>query len=342
MVRKIQFIFFLFLSLIMLWGCASKYKERGIEDSQRPITGSPMTSDWIEYNNKVEKETLPRLVYLSTSLEFKQKSPKYLTDNFLLDDVKVVIYTKWKTVNASDELKLNIIDPRGRLFQSWKSKAKKPSNTWWWWYNFYVKNAPASNLPGKWYVQIYMNDRFVTKKGFVIGESDKSYEKHTLEKDSPSIMVTPFLHEGKRHGTYGFSIPILIAQNLRIKYPEFRIIDPYQVSEALASPPKYEKPSDYIKKALVSELTHSLVKKYNVKMTITGYYKNPGKYDQRVKYNIFIIDNDSRKIKKEIKCFIIPRSGKNRDTFKVEGSNKIYNTINEEGISEIKEILSKR
>jgi hypothetical protein len=265
-----------------------------------------------------------------------------LTDNFLLDDNKVVIYTKWKTVNASDEYKLNIIDPRGRLFQTWKLKAREARKTWRWWYKLYIKNAPASKLPGKWYVQIYMNDKFVTKKNFIIGQSNISYEKHTLKKDSPSIMVTPFLSKGKKDGTYGFSIPILIAQNLRVEYPGLKIVDPHVVSEELASPPKYEKPSDYIKKALVSELTHSLVKKYNVKMIITGYYKNPGKYDKRVKYSVFIIDTESKEIKKEIKCYIIPRSGKKWDVFKVEGANKIYNIINEEGRNEINAILNRK
>ena len=331
----------LLISFLTLSGCASRLKERGIDDSQAPMTGSPMTSDWITYNEKAEREDLPHLVYLSTSLELEQNSPKYLTDNFVLDDNEAVIFAKWKNVSGNSEYKLNIIDPRGRSFQIWKLRAGKASKTYWWSYRFYIKDAPASKLPGKWHVEIYMNDRFVTKKVFVIGESDKSYEKHILKKNSPSIMITPFLHEGKESSAYGISIPILIAQNLTVEYPGFRIVDPQVVADELASPPEYAKPSDYIKKALVSELTHSLIKKYNVKMIITGYYKNPGKYEQKVKYNIFIIDAHSRKIRKEIKCSITPRTGQKWDKINLHGFNKIYKKVNEEGKTTIYEILKK-
>ena len=322
-------------------GGGANLKERGIDDSIAPITGTRMSPEWKEYNEKAQKKNLPQLVFFSTSLKLKGKSPASLTDHFTLSDTEAIIYSKWTHISSNSKYKLNLIDPRGRLFESFPLSAQKPTDTYWFWFRLNIKNSPASELPGKWQARIFMDDKFVCDKNIFIGYEQAKYTGKALKDNAPSIMVTPFLNDrkGKYYGGFTYSIPALIAQKLSIEYPDYKVLTPYMLKGELAEPPAYEKPDAAIKKSLNSELIHSLIKKYNARLSITGYYYYTGYTDQNVDCYIFIVDTKSFQIKRRIKVSSIPGRERKWQSFKIYFYNKIYQKIMTENGIELNNIL---
>jgi hypothetical protein len=189
------------VTLALLFFCICLFA--GTESSSSPpLSGSPITPEWRAYNRKAKAEGGPILTYFVTckdiTQEKKRRLPKEITSSFSVKDHSAFFYARWKNVKASNVFIAKLYDPRGVLFMQLGPTSQRGASrpSWNTWHGIFIRDAPASKLPGKWMLEIFMDGSLAARKELIIGRPDVQYEKIDLGKETPAIGVVRFIPKG--------------------------------------------------------------------------------------------------------------------------------------------------
>jgi hypothetical protein len=319
--------------------------------SAAPPTGSPLTPEWIKYNEQAETKNLPRLSYLVTCKKItgpkKSKEPEEITDTFSLKDRMACVYVRWSDVSGSPVCTLRIYDPRGVLFKEWERTFKRKKPVWNQWFRHWIKDAPASKLPGKWTAEILMDGVLAARKEFVIGDTNVQYKQISYDKNVSAISVFPFVPAGDRGKMFDYEAPTLIAQMMSIDYPDHRVILPSEIDNEITVP-THVKIEEFVNDTINSKVLDDLITKYNINLFIAGSARAYGRTTRgekfTVKFDIFIIDGKSKAVAKKFdKSWSPVRDYKDaRDLLILHACSSVYKTLMKKAKDDIEKILTKK
>lgn len=316
-----------------------------------PPTGSPLTPEWIKYNEQAEMKNLPRLSYLVTCKKVtgpkKSKEPEEITDTFSLKDKMACVYVRWSNVSGSPVCTLRIYDPRGVLFKEWERTFKRKRPVWNQWFRHWIKDAPASKLPGKWTAEILMDGVLAARKEFVIGDTNAQYKQISYDKNVPAVTVFPFIPEGDRGKMFDYEAATLIAQLISIDYPDYRVILPSRIDNEITVP-THVKINDFVNDTINSKVLDELITKHNINLFIAGSARADSRTIRgdrfTVEFDIFIIDGKSKAVVKQIhKTWSPTRDYKGeRALFILHACGSTYKTLMKKAKDDIEEILTQK
>lgn len=317
--------------------------------SAAPPTGSPLTPEWIKYNEQAETKNLPRLTYLVTCKSVtgpeKAKEPKEITDNFSLKDSMACVYVRWSNVLGSPVCTLRIYDPRGVLFIEWERTFKGEKPAWNQWFRHWIKDAPASKLPGKWTAEIFMDGVLAARKEFVIGDTNVQYKQISYGKNVSAVSVFPFVSEGAGGKMFDYEAPTLIAQMMSIDYPDYRVILPSEIDNEITVP-AHVKIEDFVNDTINSKVLDDLISKHNINLFIAGSARAEMKKHRRekfaVEFDIFIIDGKSKSVVKQFHTTWLPiRKYKlEKELLILHACSSVYETLMKKAKDDIEKILT--
>ena len=318
--------------------------------SAAPPTGSPLTPEWIKYNEQAETKNLPRLTYLVTCKRItgpkKSKEPKEITDNFSLKDRMACVYVRWSNVLGSPVCILRIYDPRGVLFKEWERtfKGKKPA--WNQWFRHWIKDAPASKLPGKWTAEIFMDGVLAVRKEFVIGETNVQYKQISYGKNVSAVSVFPFVPEGAGGKMFDYEAPTFIAQMMSIDYPDYRVILPSEIDNEITVP-AHVKIEDFVNDTINSKVLDDLISKHNINLFIAGSARAERRMHRKaetftVEFDIFIIDGKSKSVVKQFHTTWSPIRAykREKDLLILHACGSVYKMLMKKAKDDIEKILT--
>jgi hypothetical protein len=316
-----------------------------------PPTGSPLTPEWIKYNEQAETKNLPRLSYLVTCKKVtgpkKSKEPEEITDTFSLKDKMACVYVRWSNVSGSPVCTLRIYDPRGVLFKEWERTFKRKKPVWNQWFRHWIKDAPASKLPGKWTAEILMDGVLAARKEFVIGDTNAQYKQISYDKNVPAVTVFPFIPEGDRGKMFDYEAATLIAQLISIDYPDYRVILPSRIDNEITVP-THVKINDFVNDTINSKVLDELITKHNINLFIAGSARADSRTIRgdrfTVEFDIFIIDGKSKAVVKQIhKTWSPTRDYKGEKAlFILHACGSTYKTLMKKAKDDIEEILTQK
>ena len=94
------------------------------------------------------------------------------TSTFLSDDEKAVSWLRLDNVTNSLNVEWKWYDPSGRLYTTGEYTIPNPSDDYWDWYKcwcwIYIKDHTAAEKPGKWKVEVYIDDEYKFDEDFTI------------------------------------------------------------------------------------------------------------------------------------------------------------------------------
>lgn len=304
--------------------------------SKHPLTGSEMSTEWIEYNKQAAQTNSPKLVYLATCKKVGGPSGKKkavdITDHFSLKDERFYVFCQWKNIFGKHVFKLKVFDPRGVLFKNWDCLYSYSDTTWKLWSYEFIENAPAARIPGKWTAEIYMDDKLAAKKTFTIGSSSSTHSKVVYTQNTPAIAVAKFIYKGDGGHRFGTNLPDYIAQMLTIEYPNCRVILPSEVMKflSLSQIESIENSTDNI---INSPLLDDFFGRKNIKLLIIGSVYDDGLVGETKTFKVNIIDAKNRTVVCETKTLwsSLHNYKYNPDQLIMHGSQSVFKKISKEG-----------
>lgn len=260
-----------------------------VSPSSPPLSGSPITPEWRAYNKNAKAKGGPILNYFVTckdiAQEKKRRLPKEITSSFSVKDHAVFFYARWNNVKASNVFIAKMYDPRGILFMQLGPTTQKGASRprWVTWHGMFIRDAPASKLPGKWMLEIFMNGSLAARKEIIIGRPDIQHEKADLGKETPAIGVVRFIPKGGARKQFAswdlargdktawlsWNAAIWIAQMFCVDYPNYRVIGPRLIAGQITLPYNM-KIDDFAQSLLKTEAFADMIGSQNMKLVILG------------------------------------------------------------------------
>lgn len=309
-----------------------------------PITGSPMTSEWVEYNKQAEARGAPLLGYAVMAKEMirtRPEEPRGIQDVFSLEDERAYIYTRWTSVKGRPRYHLKIYDSRGSVFHEAARAYQFGTEMWNAWDPLYIKGWPAARLPGRWRAEIYMDNLLALKKEFVIGSATQRYEPGPIKADALAIGVHPhFVDAETSLRDNSTLLPLYIAQMLMVDFDNYRVVTPFHLREVLARPvAKYDQYGNSIRQELKSSES-TLVKaaeKFGLDFLIAGAVYDFATFGDEKEAAIYLIDTKKKDVK-EIKASYKSVRGYDRTGLQVRANfyQEIYSQIINQGADALK------
>jgi hypothetical protein len=284
------------LLIASLIGCTAAKLSKSDKDISP--TGTTMTPEWNAYNVQAENSGAPLLKYLVTATDIESERPQNIQDEFSLDDKQIYVYTKWIHVTGKPTYKIKIYSPMGVLFFEKSYAYRGGTGVWTIWDRLFVKDWAASKLPGIWRAEIFMDDKFVTEKKFIIGSQDTKYEQKTMNKNAITIGVLPFVDHDHSNRTNGYNMSLYIAQMLTVDL-ESNIIMPAQLLNDTIMPLiKYDDYKKYLVKEVNSEDSelNTLSNKYKLDILITGRSYDSNTVGNDITTEIYIVNFRTKQI----------------------------------------------
>ena len=313
-----------------------------------PVTGSALTPEWKKYNEQAEAQKAPKLLYVVTCKKMtkakgKADKPKKITDNFKLKDKKLYVYTNWTNVFGPHTYSLKVYDPRKVLFYEWDCNFRHAGPGWWLWSPLFIKNAPASKLPGKWTAEISMDGILATKKEFSIGDTDVQYKQILLDKEAPAIGFSKFVVRGSSGKRFDWELPNFLARMMTVDYPNYRVLLPWTVNKDISVPPDM-KIEDFVNNTINSEIFSDFVSKHNVSLFIMGSAYDGGTFGERKSFHVYIIDAKAKTIVRHCKTTWISKKARhdNVTDLIVSACNKVYRKMMKKAGHDIENILGRK
>ena len=293
MSKRIILIAF-FLQMVVALSCATNKNP-----STEPLSGSEMTTEWINFNKQADINNTPKLVYLATCRKVIEPNGIAKTDDitshFSLKDEKFYVFTRWSNVFDKHLFKLKVLDPRGVLFKEWDSLYSYNGPGWNLWSYIFIRNAPAARLPGKWTAEIYMDNRMAAKKEFYLGNNNTLYEKIAFDSKTPAIAVARFQYTGNGGKRFSWRMPDYIARMLSIDYPECKVVLPSEVMR-YCSLSNIDNLEGYIKNIAQSPLLDDLIERYNIELLILGSINDDAIVGETKIFKTYIIDTKNKAV----------------------------------------------
>jgi hypothetical protein len=225
----------------------------------------------------------------------------------------------------------------------------------------FIRDAPASKLPGKWKLELFMNRRLAVSKEIIIGDPSAKYEKIDLGKDSPAIGVVRFIPKGGERKQFAswnlargdktnwlsWNAAIWLAQMFCVEYPSCRVIGPRAIERQITLPTIME--LDVFTESLLKSQTFAeMVDNENISLVVLGSLYRASRKGERTTYEIAIVDSKSKKVVKRLKTYWkLDRDYKEQPGQKQSGEyvshqcKKVYKEIMENANKEIISILQK-
>lgn len=321
-------------------GCAGETAPRVI----LPVTGSPMTPEWAEYNKQAEIKGAPLLMYAVTAKELSQKTkpeePRQIQDTFSLDDERVYVYTRWSNVQGKPRYEAKFYDPRGSVFFEWDRVYTFATGDWHVWTYLGIKGWPVTRLPGKWRAEIFMDDSLALRKEFVIGSETHRYVPTVLKADAPTIAVHPYFIDSETSGRENSTLlPVYISQMLMVQFDKYRVVTPFQLRREMGRPvAKYAAYGSVIKEELKSPYSQwiSVAQKYKADLLIAGAVHDPATLGEQKQATVYLISTKTREAK-EIKASYTPRRAFDRTGGEVIAN--FYQEISNQIVKQLAETL---
>jgi hypothetical protein len=333
--KRITMLGLLALASSLTAGCAVETGSKII----LPLTGSPMTPEWVEYNKQAEQEGKPLLMYVVTAKELSRtrpEEPKDIQDTFSLEDERVYIYTRWTNIKGRPRYHLKIYDPRGSVFHEAARAYRFGTERWNLWDTLYIKGWAAARLPGKWRAEIYMDDSLAMRKEFVIGPETHRYEPRVIKADAPTIGVHPYFVDSETsHRDNSTLLPLYISQMLMFDFDKYRVVMPFLLREAMVRPvAKFDNYGSLIRQELkASDSQWSKVgEKYKLHFIIAGAVYDTAAFEQDKKAIIYLTNSKTKDIK-EIKASYKSHRAHDRTDLQVRANfyQEIYDQIVKQG-----------
>lgn len=218
---------FIFLCLGFLFASAASASE--------VPSGVPMTPDWVAYNKTAEQEKRPTLDYFVTCENVVAFNAVGIKEIFSKSDEAVFVFTKWSNAVGGDVYRVEVYNERGAMIYIWQSVYSYNTSKWELKSRIYVRDTAIRDMPGRYNVKIYMNDKHVTTQYFTI---DHEGGANKIEKYNKTVCFTPFFI--KFGSAEGISLPTYIAQKFILDHPNIKVILP----EAFYRQTGMQKPSD--------------------------------------------------------------------------------------------------
>lgn len=339
--RRITVLGLLLLASGLGTGCAVETAPKVI----LPVTGSPITPEWAEYNKQAEIKGAPLLMYAVTAKELSQttkpEEPRQIQDTFSLEDERLYVYTRWSNVHAKPRYEVKFYDPRGSLFLEWDRAYTFATGIWNVWTFLRIKGWPATRLPGKWRAEIFMDDSLALRNEFVIGSETHRYEQTVLRADAPTIGVHPYFIDAETSGRENSTLlPLYISQMLMVDFDKYRVVTPFQLRREIGRPvAKYAAYGSVIREELRSPYSQwiSVAQKYKMDLLIAGAVHDPATLGEQKEATVYLISTRTREAK-EIKAFYTSRRAFDRTGGEVIANfyQEIYNQIVKQGAEALK------
>lgn len=314
-----------------------------------PLTGSPQSPEWKEYNNQAKTKDGPQLTYLVTCKELvkinSSRKPEKVTDLFSKNDKFFHVYRSWTNVQGKHISGIKIYDPRGMLYRESEITFSFKGPGW----NIYstlpIRKSAASRLPGKWKAEIFMDGELAAIKEFIIESADIELKQISWDKNTPSIGVIKFIPKGGAAKRFDYEMPEFIERMLSVDYPNYRKVGVWEINKSINIPPTIEL-KNYIPELLNSDMFAELVNKHKIKLFIAGSAYDGGMYNEDKIFKIYIIDAKSKTIAKQLTIrWSSSHYGVGADSsyeITINSCNKVYKTIIAEAKHEIESILHQK
>lgn len=273
----------------------------GCVNDRQPITpqfnsGMKKTKEWVSYNKEAKLNGQAILDLVSTSLKKPAKKSKILNFNqFNIDDKELWITTKWHNVKKDDLVEFRIYQPDGRLYYYGYVAYKWNSNKWTVWRKLPLEKYYAVKNPGKWKIDISLNDKKAVSKYFIIG-SDIKVEKVTTNK---VIGVFPYFDSELNRWKHSMWIPYHLSTGLLYKNKNLKTIPPRLILKDLAIPATdYKSFESYIKNDLNSaeSIIINSANEHNMDYVILGKVESKPGSTLDTEVVSYIVDVKSKKI----------------------------------------------
>ena len=138
-------------ALFLLYSCAS---QKIVEDKPLPKFQGTILAKDIDQSGIIGK-------------------PREITAEFNTEDKQAVAFLTFENMSGTHKLRWEWIDPNGKLYHATKSYPLKvtkgkylPKVTTW--HKISLKDEPAANTPGKWKVNVFVDDELIDSKPFIV------------------------------------------------------------------------------------------------------------------------------------------------------------------------------
>ena len=280
-------IFILGILILILSGCTEARQPKVAQFN----SGIEKTKEWTEYNKYAKVNDKPVLDFAATTLEFKKEGNVLSYDNFLLEEPKVTIQTRWHNCKVSDIYEFEFYMPDGRLYDYGYFKMKKVYDKYTIGRSMYIKGLFPQKIQGKWKVKVFANKKFVMSKYFIIG-NPKEYKK---AETNVKVGVFPYIDD-KKMSTWKHSISLskYISWAILDKYKNTQIATVYQLRQDLGNPNiSYDTFKEYIIEdlTLADSIVLTTAQKHSLDYVVLGkvqsYWQNGS---SNTKVDTYIID----------------------------------------------------
>ncbi len=294
-------LFVIVTTLFFITGCVRT--NTGTVAAKFPTTGSEVTGIWKDYDIISQEEDKPELNFVSTSQGVKKENkitkPVDFTDFFTHKDDNVYIFTKWLNVEKKPKYEAKIYEPGGKLFQIHKAKYKYSSGKWNLWTRLKVRGFPASELPGLWTAEIYMDSVIAYVKQFEI-QSSPRFSKAAFPYGTVGVLTFHDSGVSISNRKHYWSAARYLAQKLIVR-TNAKVILPKILYDDI-SRPVLEKDNyfKWIEDDLASSRSSvmKLMERHNLDAIVTGTVVDNGEYGHAKRIVTYVIDRRSKTVRK--------------------------------------------
>jgi hypothetical protein len=222
-----------FIFILLFSGCSGN-REASIPQYN---TGMKKSQEWKEYNSYANEKKQPILDFAATTILYKS-GEKGVTnyDNFLLNDPRITIQTKWHNCNPSDLFEFKFYLPDNRLADYQYFNPKINNTKWTIGKHMYLKNMPTRDIQGKWSVKVYVNGKYVITKYFNVGIENKKTQNYKKNKELIKVTFFPYWNDENSTWNHNKSAPRYTSLSSLRDNPNISIIPPYLVLKELGNP----------------------------------------------------------------------------------------------------------